>query len=226
MDACERRFRLEVPNDLFAIPLIRDFVSNVSKIAGFNEEDRVNIECAVGEAVSNVIRHAFPPGEEASFDVICELTSVGIKIIIKEMGMPFDLSHVPECPDEDRVGRSPGICRMKRAMDVVSFHNLGKGGKETHLFKYLDGRAIGSCMTTAELEETEKAKGAEALPKGSVSFQVRRMELAEAVEVSRCAYAAYHYSYLEYIYYPYNLTLFMKRPSAEHLLTAVLLLIL
>jgi len=206
MDECERRFRLEVPNDLAAIPLIRDFVGNVSKIAGFNEEERVDIELAVEEAVSNVLLHAFSPGEETSFDVICELTSLGIKIIIKDMGMPFDLSHVPECDrngaGEDRLGRSPGICRMKRAMDEVSFQNLGKGGKETHLFKYLDRRAIGSCMTTAELEAAEKAKKAEALPKGSISFQVRRMELAEAVEVSRCAYAAYHYSYLEYIYYP------------------------
>ncbi|MBF0506484.1 MAG: GNAT family N-acetyltransferase [Nitrospirae bacterium] len=206
MGVCEKKFRLEVPNDLAAIPLIRDFVGNTAKIAGFNERVRVNIELAVEEAARNVILHAFAPGEEGSFNIICEPTSLGIKVIVREMGMPFDLSRVPECdrngPDEDRTGRTPGICRMKQTMDEVSFHNLGKGGKETHLVKYLDDRAIGSCMTAAELEEAEKTKGAEALPKGSVSFQVRRMELAEAVEVSKCAYAAYHYSYLEYVYYP------------------------
>ncbi len=207
MGVCEKRFRLEVPNDLASIPLIRDFVGHVANMAGFKEGERVNIEAAVKEAARNVILHAFAPGEEASFDVICEPTPLGLKIIIKEMGMPFDPSRVPECSqgstDEDRPETGPGICVMKRTMDEVSFHNLGKGGKETHLFKYLDDRAVGSCMTAGEVEEAEKAKGAEALPNGSVSYLVRRMDPAEAVEVSKCAYAAYHYSYFyEYMYYP------------------------
>ena len=207
MSICERRFTLQVPNNMITIPLIQNFVGSVAKMAGFEAAETREIELAVGEAASNVILHAFAPGEEASFDVICEPTRLGLKIIIKEMGIPFDPTGVPECPQfglgEDHSERGRGICLMKRNMDEVSFHNLGKGGKETHLFKYLYDKAIGSCMTTGEREDAEKAKVAEALPQGSVSYVVRRMAPEEAVEVSKCAYAAYHYTYFyEYMYFP------------------------
>ena len=208
MSVCDRRFRLEVPNDIVAIPLISDFVFNVARLTGFEEADAADIRAAVAEAASNVINHAFAPGEEASFDVICEQTQLGLGIIISEMGMPFEPSRVAECPVDtsDKVvpeREEQGICLMKRTMDEVSFHNLGKQGKETRLFKYLDTGAAGSCITKAELEAAGKTKTADALPKGSVSYQVRRMDPAEAAEVSKCAYGAYHYSYFyEYMYYP------------------------
>jgi serine/threonine-protein kinase RsbW len=208
MSICDERFRLEVPNDTAAIPLIGDFVCNVARLTGFEEGDATNIRTAVVEAANNVIHHAFAPGEKASFDVICEPTQLGLGIIISEMGMPFDSSRAVECsvrtPDGPPPGREEkGICLMKRTMDEVSFHNLGKRGKETRLFKYLDTGTASSCITQAELDAAGKTKTGDALPKGSVSYLVRRMDPSEAVEVSKCAYGAYHYSYFyEYMYYP------------------------
>ena len=207
MKICERRFKLEVPNDPASMPVIRDFVGNVAKGMGFGEEERASIELAAEEAASNVILHAFAPGEEASFSVICETTALGLKIILQEMGRPFDPSLVPECapagPDPASSEGVRGICLMRGKMDEVSFHNLGRGGKETHLFKYLDQRSVGSCRTAEELDETQKARIEAKLPKGSVSYLVRRMKPEEAVEVAKCAYEAYGYSYLyEHIYYP------------------------
>jgi anti-sigma regulatory factor (Ser/Thr protein kinase)/GNAT superfamily N-acetyltransferase len=207
MSVCNKRFRLEVPNDTASIALIGDFVCNVARLTGFEDDDVANIRAAVAEAAHNVIHHAFAPGEEASFDVICEPTQLGLGIIISEMGMPFDPSRA-ECslvtPEGVNTGREEkGICLMKRTMDEVSFHNLGKRGKETRLFKYLDTGVAGRCITKAEIEAAAKSKTGDELPKETVSYLVRRMDPLEAVEVSKCAYSAYHYSYFyEYMYYP------------------------
>jgi anti-sigma regulatory factor (Ser/Thr protein kinase)/GNAT superfamily N-acetyltransferase len=199
---CDRKFQLKVPSNEVVIPLVRNFVGTVAELAGFDAAETPKIQDAAAEAASNVILHAYEPGEDASFDVICEPTPLGLNVIIRDMGMPFDPSLNPECP-VDGHEKGPGICLMKRSMDEVSFHNLGKGGKETHLFKHLYDKPIGGCMTAGEREEAERARAEEPLPKGSVPYTVRRMAPEEAVEVSKCAYAAYRYTYFyEYMYYP------------------------
>ena len=87
---------------------------------------------------------------------------------------------------------------MRKLMDEVSFQNLGKGGKETHLFKYLSTASPRPSAVEAESEQAQTEKAGE-----KIDYRVRRMEPAEAVEVSRCAYAAYSYTYVnENIYFP------------------------
>jgi len=204
MSVCDKSFRLEVPNDSSCLPLIGDFVFRAAGMTGFEEDDAEKIRAAVIEAANNVIRHAFAPGADAFFGVICKPHQTGIEVIISEMGMPFDPSRVAECSTENPGGiKEQGICLMKRTMDEVSFHNLGKRGKETRLFKYLDSGSAGGCITKAERESAGKAKPEDALHGEPVSYLVRRMHPDEAVEVSKCAYGAYHYSYFyEYMYYP------------------------
>jgi hypothetical protein len=92
---------------------------------------------------------------------------------------------------------------MKQFMDEVSFHNLGREGKETHLFKYLSNDNIEKLMTPAERQEIEKSKEEDPLPPGSVPCYIRRMEPDEAIEISKSAFSSYGYTYVyETIYYP------------------------
>jgi len=107
MSVCDKRFRLEVPNDTSSIPLIAEFINNVARLTGFEETDAADIRAAVVEAAGNVIKHAFAPGEEASFEVICEPTQAGLGIIISEMGMPFEPSQAAECPVDNSDGTPP-----------------------------------------------------------------------------------------------------------------------
>jgi anti-sigma regulatory factor (Ser/Thr protein kinase)/GNAT superfamily N-acetyltransferase len=207
MDICGKRFVIEVPNDAVSTSVVSNFVGDIARITGFDDSGRIEIQDAVAEAANNVIFHAFVPGEKTSFEIICEPVSLGLKVIVKEMGMPLDISHLPECPlsvsDEDSPESGHGICKIKRMVDEVSFYNMGKGGKELHLFKYLDNTAIGSCMTASESEDVRKGKRLVELPESSVLYTVRRLEAGEEIEVSKCAYAAYHYTYFyDYIYYP------------------------
>ncbi len=196
-----------MPNDLNYLPIALNSINSMAQILGFNKQDISKIEVGAEEAIVNVITHAFEPGEETSFDVLLEPESRGLNIVIKEKGIPFDPKMVhefkPEHLSDDMSVKGLGTFLMKQFMDKVSFHNLGKEGKETHLFKYLHNIPIDQQLSTREYALVEKEKHDERLPKGSVTYDVRRMKPEEAIDISKGAYSSYGYSYvLEHIYFP------------------------
>ncbi len=202
-----REIRLEVPNDIRYLPIILGNVSGIADMTGFKKGDISAIELGTEEAVSNVIKHAFNPDEKVYFSVIIQPETLGLRIIIKEKGIPFDSTLIPQYKPEDLSMsediKGLGTYLMKQFIDEVKFCNLGKEGKETHLFKYMTTQSIDRLMNQSELETAEKEKKAEKLPKNSIHFDVRRMAPDEAVEVSKGAYSSYGYSYvLEHIYFP------------------------
>ncbi len=200
MGKFDERLSLTISNNLRHLPLILDSTAAFAKMLGFDNKQINEVTLGVEEAVVNVIDNAFVEGEQASFDLIFQQVPLGMQILIKDQGMPFDpqeLSKMAEstCFGEDT--RGLGLYLMYRFMDEVSFVNLGKHGKETRLLKYL-GR-VPEAIATPQLE-TEP-------PPGKVpAYQIRRMLPIEAVEVSKCAYLSYGYSYPnEHVYYPERL---------------------
>ena len=201
------KIALKVPNDIKYLPLILSSINKNAEILGFEESDIKRIELGAEEAISNVIKYAFDKDEETFFDVIFENSNTGFKLIIKEKGIPFDPALIPEFdPDElldNMSDEGLGVYLMREFFDDVSFKNLGKEGRETILFKHLGNKTIDKLMSEKELGLIEKEKEAEILPRGSVSYAVRRMQPDEAVDVSKGAYSSYGYTYvLEHIYYP------------------------
>jgi serine/threonine-protein kinase RsbW len=196
--------RLTVPNDLAFLPLVTQYVAQVATLHGFTGEDTSKIEIATEEAVSNVIKHAFQPGEEATFDIFCELMPTGIRVIVADKGIPFDPEKVtPFTPGQTE---APGIGNflMHQLMDSTEIRNLGKEGKEVRLTKYFsepeirtDPAKIGDMYN---IEERSK----EALSQApAISFTMRRLHESEAIDVARLAYNTYGYSYIsDHIYYP------------------------
>ena len=198
---------LTIPNDLSYGPIVGSYVKAVAKKIGFNDDEQQMIELGVDEAFTNVVEHAFEPDEEASFDIVCERIPLGLKVILKEKGLPFDPSRIPEYdPDadlEERSGAGLGYFFMKEAMDEVSFHNLGKEGKETLLVKYLQRKNIKDYFDESELKRYEKSDEKTIPPEEKIEFGIRRMKPGEAIEVSKCIYKTYGYSYdKEHAYFP------------------------
>lgn len=199
--------KLTVPNDIQFLPLITHHIGKIAEMTGFKEKEISKIELGTEEAVANVLKHAFEPGEETEFTIITQPMSIGLKLIIKEKGIPFDPSLIPDYKPEklttEFMDRGLGTFLMNKFMDEVSFHNLGKMGKETHLIKYFKDLSIEETMNQKELEKSEKEIKEEALPRNSVNYMVRRMKPEEAVDVSKGAYSSYGYTYvLEHIYFP------------------------
>lgn len=199
--------KLTLPNDLSYVSIAQLCAKELAKKIGFSGDDLYNIELAVEEAANNVIQHAFDADESSTFEIIYEQIPLGIKINIKEQGIPFDPSQLPEFDPltigADQPSKGLGIFLMKEAMDEVTFHNLGPEGKETHLTKYLHHKNIEEYLTAAELQANREApKKFPAVAQG-IDYDVRMMEPKEAIEISKCAYRSHGYTYFDdHIYYP------------------------
>ncbi|MDD3846963.1 MAG: GNAT family N-acetyltransferase [Syntrophorhabdaceae bacterium] len=200
---------LTIPNDLAYLPAIQAFLSEVMGRCGYNERDTTMVLIALEEAIVNVVKHAFEPGEKASYQVIVDPITAGIRIIVKDKGLPYSPSLVPSYVPPSDIDATPqpglGSHLIKNSVDEIFFHNLGREGKELHLIKHLPYRSIQEIRAEAELApfpEPIKMAG----PPEKKEFSIRPIRPSEVYDVSKLFYRAYGYSYgIDTIYYPEKL---------------------
>lgn len=198
------RCSLTLPNDLGYLPVGLGFVRNFGEILGFDETDLKRIELALDEAATNVIKHAFPAGEVASFDIVCQKIPGGMEVCVHDKGIPWDPTldedYHPEADLQRQTGLGLGEYLIKHLMDGYVFSNLGHDGKQLHLVKYLKTARIGEGEEIAPTPEVAKPSKTNPEP---VAVEIRRMRPQEAIEVSRAIFDSYGYSYAsDFVYYP------------------------
>ena len=210
MKSSDERSTITVPNDLGYLPAIQAYAGGIAGKLGFNEADTAKILLALEEAVVNVVEHAFEAGEKESYEIIFEPVTGGIRIIVKDKGIPFDPGMVPKYStpvDVDQVPAGLGSHLMKTAVDAFEFHNLGREGKEIHLIKYLPFKSVTELHEAHELERYEAPSEKPPASPEKKQYAILPMELTQSLEVSRLFYRAYGYSYgIESIYYPDRFT--------------------
>jgi anti-sigma regulatory factor (Ser/Thr protein kinase) len=198
---------LTVTNEIAYLPVVQSFARELSKEIGFGKDDQEMILLALEESVINVIEHAFEAGEQATFQIIFEPSITGIKIIIKDKGLPYDPDLLPEYRAPDDFEHIPphglGSFIMKKCVDEVAFCNLGREGKELHLIKHLPRKNIIEYYETSPSEPVPKPPEEKTSSVPPPVIEVRLMKPSEAVEVSRLFYRTYEYSYAsDVMYYP------------------------
>ncbi len=206
--------RLTILNDVRCLPLALGFVRDFSLFSGIGDVARGRLELAVEEAVTNVIEHAFGGDETQSFDIVCRAVPGGVEVAVQDKGLPFDPSLVeewqPHTVDEAAAAHGLGAALMRRLVDEFGYANRGAEGKEIRLVVHADESPVGEGGAPTDLlsaDETDEAP-AETPAGGAARPQLtlRWMKAAEAVEVSRCVYDSYGYSYAnENVYYPERL---------------------
>jgi serine/threonine-protein kinase RsbW len=209
--------KMTFPNKLTYSFIVQSFVREIAKMIGFTGVSLEQIDIAIEESVSNVMVHASDE-ENPTFDIICEKIAGGIKITIKEMGIPFDPEHIRKFELSkalDDISTSGlGIYLIQKMMDDLSFHNLGPQGKETVMIKYLPVTA--NQMSQPETISVDKTPG---IITEKIEYDVRGLEEFEAIEVSRCAYKTHGYTFFDdHIYYPERL---VKMNQTSELISAV-----
>ncbi|MCX6362715.1 MAG: ATP-binding protein [Actinobacteria bacterium] len=199
-----RRCTLTAPSDLTYLPMIQGFVREYASAAGFPPRDQTRLDLLMEEAVTNVVHGAFADDEHASFDVLCERVPAGMQITIHDDGLPYDPSLTPEYDPgaelAQQTGAGLGSFLMQQIADRVEFHNLGSHGKETVFVRYLESESVTGAPPAAEapLGEPEPVPRAE-----RVELEFGPLRPTQAIEVCRCIYDAYRYTYVnEHMYYP------------------------
>ncbi len=198
--------KLTLPNDIEYFYLAQLFVREVARKTGFSGSYLDQLEIAVEESVTFVMNQAYDREENKTIDIICQGIEGGLKIIVKDMGIPFDPNRIARFNItkniEDMETEGLWIYMLHKVVDDLSFQNLGHLGKEIHMVKYLP-----ESTQTIELSLEESAVLEDAVPgTGTIDYEVRRMLPEEAIEVSKCAYKSHGYSFFDdHIYYPERL---------------------
>lgn len=179
------------------------FIRQLAADCGFDETNAGFIELATEEALINVIRHAYGENPSEHFELQISVTPSELILRIHEKGMPFLPEKIREYRPEELASTKDagglGMFLMKQAMDSIVYENLGRDGKALTMIKNMPDTHILSMMEKETPVESPAEIPAETQ---KISPVVRSFETEDAIEISRCAYKAYGYTYEPYIYYP------------------------
>ena len=105
--------------------LARQVVHEFAVEAGFGPQDAHAVTLAVGEAIGNVIKHAYQGRTDQKFLMACSSNGVGLEVRIEDQGEPFDpISRTPLPPEEIRPG-GRGLYLMRAIMDEMQYAREG-----------------------------------------------------------------------------------------------------
>lgn len=140
-NAKKHRYTLSVASVTENLETIREFVGRLARETGFDEDSAMQIELAVDEASTNVIKHAYRYNPAHTVDIVVEINSEKMEIVISDRGRGFDINKVPAPDIAKKIAAAKpgglGIHLMRSLMDEVHFSINPKKQNEVKLVKYL-----------------------------------------------------------------------------------------
>ena len=128
-------FTLCLPRDEASVPVVRHLLGGSLRKLGVADECVSDIELAMTEACSNVLRHASTQDDE--YEVQVELEDTQCHIRITDTGRGFDHRSLSgEASPSAESGR--GIQLMRALLDSVAFDSAPEDGTVVYLFKELE----------------------------------------------------------------------------------------
>ena len=183
--------RVTVSADTGFLPPVIHFVKQMSDRLGLGDAAAGHIDRAIELVCRNVIQHAFGPGEEGSYDIYVLRGPGQVVVAVEDQGLPFDYSRLQEGKDRTLLEI------VHRSFDEIRLINLGRHGNRVELIKHLPHTDVRD-----HLPEDEHRRTVEAAEEDG-PLEIRMMRPEESIELSRCVYRSYGYSYdWDNIYYP------------------------
>lgn len=191
---------LTIPSDPRYANAAARYAAEVARLIGFDERVQEQIFRGLQLSLTALMQYSFAPEEQAVLDVSYERIPAGLKIVVRDKGLPFgNMGPVPA----DNGGANNVVLSLRDYFDEILFNNLGPGGKEVVLVKHLGDRSLSDYEAACRYAPPDAAAAAQPLPQAETRCTVRPMQPADAPEISKTVYRTYGYSYShDYIYYP------------------------
>ncbi len=134
-------YNLKIAGITENLEIVREFIHKLATKAGFEEEIAGQIELAVDEACTNVIRHAYKNDQRRKIDIKVILDTEKMQICISDKGKGFNPDTLPK-PDlrayvETSKRGGLGIHLMRSLMDEVQFQFNPSKKNTVTLTKYM-----------------------------------------------------------------------------------------
>ncbi len=182
---------LKIPGHSSFLPVALNFIDEACKVFSLRKDDSLKIRLAAEEAIVNVIEHGLNNNIKEKFKILFLNEDDRVEVVILEKGKPFNPDDSIEFKTD---GKGLGLTLMKGSADEIYFKNLGRDGKETRVVKY---KSSNDFQGVSKIIKQDKK-----IVPIKVDFYIRPFNNEDAIEISRCAYYAYGYSYEPFIYYP------------------------
>lgn len=135
--------KLSLCADYSQLATIRDFVVQTAHELGLDSATIYDLQLAVDEACTNVVRHAYG-GEGGRIELEIEGTGEGVRVTVCDWGQPFDTENIPEpdvmAPLEQRPLGGLGLFLMRQTMDQVQFDFDSEKGNRLTMLKRIQWR--------------------------------------------------------------------------------------
>jgi len=134
--------RLVISSEVRLVDIIHAASESLAGIAGFDEDDALNVGIAVREAVINAIVHGNRMDAKRKVDVVLQARPRSIRARVRDQGAGFDSGATPDPTVGDNLMRSSGrgILVMRAFVDSVDFKFREGRGMEVTLKKNRAGR--------------------------------------------------------------------------------------
>jgi anti-sigma regulatory factor (Ser/Thr protein kinase) len=186
--------RVAVSTEAELLPAVVDFVRRVAQRLGLEGRAAEELNRAVETVCRNVIEHAFDPNEAGQYDIEILRRPGQVVVVVEDRGLPFDYAQLREGGDTTL----PEMLH-RSFVEEVRFINLGRGGNRVELVKHLPHTDVREQLPEADHHRTVRAPAASE----DAQLEIRMMRPKESLELSRCVYRSYGYSYdWDSIYYP------------------------
>jgi len=140
--------KLVISSEVRLVDVVHTASEAIAGIAGFEEDDALNVGIAVREAVINAIRHGNRMDPTRKVEVSLQARPRSIRARVRDQGAGFDPAATPDPTFGDNLMRSSGrgILVMRAFVDSVDFKFLEGRGMEVTLKK---NRAGGNKQTSS-----------------------------------------------------------------------------
>jgi serine/threonine-protein kinase RsbW len=132
------RHSITIPASTEHLGFIRGEVGRYARDFGFTDLEIQDIQLAVDEAVTNVIKHAYKFDASRTFDIRMEEDGPEFQIEIIDSGASFDQDHYREPDVQQRIRERKkggvGVYLMRKLMDRVDYQS-GNGRNHMLLVK-------------------------------------------------------------------------------------------
>jgi serine/threonine-protein kinase RsbW len=116
---------LRLPARSSYLSLVGNVVRWFAGLAGLTHQQGEELELAVDEACTNVIRYAFPEAAEGEMTLVFSPCDQGLEVTIQDRGIPFDPREGKQAAEQKRA-RDPasggrGLLLIDRLTDAVRY---------------------------------------------------------------------------------------------------------
>lgn len=122
--------KLVIPSQVRLVDLVHCSAERMAEVAGFSEDEALDVGLAVREAAINAIRHGNKEQPGTHVQVVLEVDSGGLRVEIRDQGAGFDPDSEPDPTAGDNLLKTSGrgLLLIRAFVDEVTYrYEEGRG---------------------------------------------------------------------------------------------------